>query len=384
MRNLFITKIFRSLLLFHIFLSLLIPVHSNIIQSDDSLIDEHRTFKSEEITRGERLFYGLVYTQNKSINCASCHNTRVSDTLNWNPDAIEISKIYLNKSSKDLSKVLINPSGKKMAEVHKDFDFSSEDIMLIKAYMDILPGIGLRPEKPAITKLILFIFAIILLGFSITDLIITKKLKKQWIHYFILILTGIFITHTLVVDALAIGHSPNYSPDQPIKFSHAVHAGQNATDCNYCHSSAQFSKVAGIPSENVCMNCHLVVRNGKRSGSFEIAKLINAYESKLPVEWIKVYNLPDHVFFSHAQHVKAGGITCQECHGAVEKTDVISLNTPLTMGWCINCHRSRKVDFQNNKFYTDYSDLKHKMQNKEIDSVTVEMVGGTDCMKCHY
>ena len=128
------------------------------------------------------------------------------------------------------------------------------------------------------------------------------------------IFTAVFITRSLVIDALAIGHSSGYAPDQPVKFSHEVHAGQNGTDCIYCHSYAPYSKSAGIPPENVCMNCHLLVRNGTRSGTFEIAKVIRAYEEMKPIEWIKVYNLPDHVFFSHAQHVSAGGISCQECH----------------------------------------------------------------------
>ena len=108
--------------------------------------------------------------------------------------------------------------------------------------------------------------------------------------------TGIFITNSLVAGALAIGHSPDYAPDQPVKFSHAVHAGQNGTDCIYCHSYATHSKSAGFPAENVCMNCHLLVRNGKRSGAFEIAKVIRDYEEMKSIEWIKVYNLPDHVF----------------------------------------------------------------------------------------
>jgi len=132
------------------------------------------------------------------------------------------------------------------------------------------------------------------------------------------------------------------------------------------------------------MNCHLLVRNGTRSGAFEIAKVISDYEEMRPVEWIKVYNLPDHVFFSHAQHVGAGGISCQECHGPVEKMDRISLADELTMGWCINCHRTKHVNFQNNKFYSEYKNLTDKIRKGEADSVTVENIGGTECMKCHY
>jgi hypothetical protein len=368
-----------------IFLSVFInPVHSNIIQPDDSTSFKQRTLSAEDLIRGERLFYGLTYLENKSINCAGCHNTRFSDTLNWNPDALEISLKYLDKSSGDLGKVLLNPAGKKMTLVHKEFQLSPEDVILIKAYMDKLTVMGLKQQKPVVTNLFLFIIASILFLISTIDLIIGKKIKKQWIHFVVLGTTGIFITWSLVVGALAIGHSPGYAPDQPVKFSHAVHAGQNGTDCIYCHSYATYSKSAGFPAENVCMNCHLLVRNGTRSGAFEIAKVIRGYEELKPVEWIKVYNLPDHVFFSHGQHAGAGGVNCQECHGPVEKTDRISLAGELTMGWCINCHRTRNVNFQDNKFYSEYRVLTEKIRKREAENVTVELIGGTECMKCHY
>ena len=132
------------------------------------------------------------------------------------------------------------------------------------------------------------------------------------------------------------------------------------------------------------MNCHFMVRSGTRSGVTEIAKVLNAYENRKPIEWIKVHNLPDHVFFSHAQHVSVGGVACQECHGKVEEMDVIKQVSDLSMGWCINCHRTKKINFQNNRFYTEYTGLAEKLKKGEIDSVTVEMVGGTECMKCHY
>ena len=354
------------------------------VQTADSVLDTHRSFKAEELIRGERLFFGLAYLKNESVNCAGCHNTRVSDTLNWNPDALEISKKYLGKSARDLFRVLQKPVGKKMALVHKDFHLTPEDVVLIKGYMDKVTVIGLRPDKPVITNLFLFIIASILLLFSITDLIITKKLKKRWINYLILTLTGVFITYILVINSITIGRSQYYSPMQPIKFSHAVHAGQNGTDCFYCHSSAPYSKIAGIPPINVCMNCHLMVRNGTRSGQFEIAKIISSYENHLPIEWIKVHNLPDHVFFSHAQHVTAGKVECTECHGNVKEMDVIKQVSDLSMGWCIDCHRTRKLDVKDNKFYTQYRELAERMKKGEIDSVTVAMVGGRECMKCHY
>lgn len=350
----------------------------------DSVIYKKRDFKAEEIVRGERLFFGLVYINNGSVNCAACHNTIVSDTLNWNPDALEISKKYLNKSALELSRVLLRPVGQKMAQVHKDIHLSREDIVLVKAYMDKFVHIGLRQDKPVITNLLLFIISTVFFLFSLIDITISKILKRRWVNYLILIVTGIFITNSLIVSAINIGRSKDYSPSQPIKFSHAVHAGQNETACIYCHSSAPYSKVAGIPPENVCLNCHLIVRNGTRSGAFEISKVISAYENHKPIAWIKVHNLPDHVFFSHAQHVSAGGVDCAECHGNVKEMNVIKQVSDLSMGWCINCHRTRKLNVQSNQFYSQYREMAEKLKKGVIDSVTVSMVGGRECMKCHY
>jgi hypothetical protein len=361
-----------------------IPVYSNIIQEADSVLSKQREFSAEDLIRGERLFYGLVYLKGKSVNCASCHNTRESDTLNWNPNALEISLKYKEKSPADLSRILLKASGAKMSQVHKNFQLTPEDIVLIKAYMNEFTEIGLKKSKPVITNLILFFIASILFLFAAIDLIIKKIFKNQWINGFILLSTGIFIVYTFVVTGLAIGRSKDYAPDQPVKFSHKVHAGQNGTECIYCHSSAPYSKSAGIPPVNVCMNCHLIVRNGTRSGTMEISKILKANDEKAPIKWIKVYNLPDHVFFSHAQHVGAGGISCQKCHGKVEEHDVISQVTDLSMGWCIDCHRNTKVNFEDNLFYTEYKDLIGKIKKGEIDSVTVDMIGGIECMKCHY
>lgn len=384
MHNSFRLEKLRYIFPFFFLAVFIVPVFPNSLQAKDSALIEKRGTDAEALIRGERLFYGLVYQDNKSINCAHCHNTRFSDTLNWNPDAIEISKKYLGKSAADLGKVLLNPVGKKMSQVHKGFQLTADEIALIKAYMDKLTVIGLKQHKPVITNLLLFIIASVLFLFSIIDLVIIKRFKKRWVHLFLLTSAGIFITYSLAAGAISIGHSPGYAPDQPVKFSHAVHAGQNGTDCLYCHSYATYSKSAGFPAENVCMNCHLLVRNGTRSGAFEIAKIVKNYEELKPVEWVKVYNLPDHVFFSHAQHTGAGGLNCRECHGVVEKTDRIKIANELTMGWCINCHRTRNVNFRNNKFYSEYRELSEKMGKEAADSVTVEDIGGTECMKCHY
>ena len=353
-------------------------------QLPDSIVYLQHTFTGEEIVRGERLFYGLAYLGSKSVNCASCHNTRVSDTLNWNPDALEISLKFEDKSAQDLSKVLLKPVGQKMKLVHKGFQLTAEDIILIKAYMNEFVDIGLKQDKPAITYLLLFIIASLLFLVSSADVIIKKIFKNQRINYAILTVTGIFITWVLAVNAVAFGRSKGYSPDQPIKFSHAVHAGQNKTDCNYCHYSAKTSKTAGIPAGSICYNCHLLVRNGTRSGATEIAKVIGALEEKKAVEWKRIYQLPDFVFFSHAQHVSAGEINCEACHGAVKEMDRLYQVPDLSMGWCIDCHKTRKVNLTNEYYKTYYPGFSHSLASGKIDSVMVTAIGGRDCGKCHY
>lgn len=353
-------------------------------QVPDSVVYKRTTFTAEELIRGERLFYGLVYLGDKSVSCSACHNTTVSDTLNWNPDALEISLKYHDKSAKDLSKVLLKPLGKKMKLVHKDFQLTPEDIVLIKAYMNKFETIGLKKNKPEITNLLLIIIAFILFFIAFIDLIIKKIFKDRRINWAIITISGVFITWILVVNAIAFGRSKGFAPAQPIKFSHAVHAGQNKTDCNYCHYTAKISKTAGIPSGSICLNCHLLVRNGTRSGATEIAKIIDHLDQKKAVEWVRIYKLPDFVFFSHEQHVSAGGINCEACHGDVKKMDRLYQFTDLSMGWCIDCHKTRKVNIANEYYHTYYPQLYDSLKAGKIDSVRVVAIGGRDCGKCHY
>jgi hypothetical protein len=371
-------KQFVSIIIF-----ILIPVLSAARQ--DSTI--HVTGSHEDLVRGERLFHGLVYTGIDAMDCSACHSTSSQatyDSINWNPNALEISLKYLDKTEADLSRVLLKPSGVKMAEVHANFNFSEEEIALLKLYMDNFPQKGLSEQKLVVTNLLLFILASVLFLGALTDMLITKKLEKQWINMAVLSVTTIYITWVLVVNAILIGRSPGYSPDQPIKFSHAVHAGQNGTDCVYCHSYAPISKVSGITPVNVCMNCHLLVRSGKRSGMFEISKVITAFENREPIRWIQIHNLPDHAYYNHSQHVTAGGLDCRECHGARENMHRVVQVSDLSMGWCVNCHRERNVNFTGNDFYSRYDLLAEEVRSGRIDSVNVDMLGGNDCMRCHY
>jgi hypothetical protein len=128
----------------------------------------------------------------------------------------------------------------------------------------------------------------------------------------------------------------------------------------------------------------MVVKEGPRSGKFEINKILRAVENNEPIVWNRVYNLPDHVFFSHAQHVTAGKLECVECHGAVEEMHIIEQFNDLSMGWCVNCHRDTEVQFIDNAFYEKYEKLHQELKVGNKERVSVEDIGGIECMKCHY
>ena len=144
------------------------------------------------------------------------------------------------------------------------------------------------------------------------------------------------------------------------------------------------SKSAGIPGTNVCMNCHNVVKKGKITGEVEIAKVLDSWNTKKPIEWIKVHNLPDHVWFSHAQHVNVGKRQCQECHGKVEEMDRVVQVESLGMGWCIDCHRNTNVQFKENEFYKEFAKYHEEMNAGLRSRVTVDDIGGNNCQTCHY
>lgn len=187
-----------------------------------------------------------------------------------------------------------------------------------------------------------------------------------------------------------------YKPEQPIKFSHKLHAADNEIACQYCHSSVEKSRHAGIPSVNICMNCHKGISSGPQYKEKEIAKIYAAAgfdvktatydESKQnPLKWIKVHNLPDHVYFNHSQHVVVGKIECATCHGDVKSMTVAEQKAPLTMKWCIECHRKTEVAMEGNAYYDRlHKALKEKYAGQYDVKFTVEKIGGLECAKCHY
>ena len=230
-----------------------------------------------------------------------------------------------------------------------------------------------------------FWISILLLVLSIFDLAVTKFIKAKFVNVIVIIITGVIVVEITVREAIALGRQEGYSPEQPIWFSHKVHVQQNKIDCRYCHHTVDDSKHAGFPSAQLCMNCHNVVKEGSRTGKTEIAKIYDAIENNKPIEWVKVHNLPDHVYFSHAQHTNIGQIDCAVCHGPVEEMDKVKQLSDLSMGWCVNCHRETNVtQFETNAFYKHYTELHEKLKSGEIKEVTVQDIGGNDCQKCHY
>ena len=235
-------------------------------------------------------------------------------------------------------------------------------------------------HKLAVFALISGILVIVIL----IDLIFTHILKAKWISY-VLLLSALWILGEWSWDvATDLGRQQSYQPDQPIWFSHKVHAGQNQIDCEYCHFTAETSMHAGIPPASVCMNCHSQVKEGKQTGKKEIDKIYTALKDNKPIEWVKVHNLPDFVYFNHEQHVKVGKLDCTECHGDVAQMDQIAQVNTLSMGWCLDCHRTHKVQFTENNFYGSYKKLHEDLKAGKIDQVNVKMIGGEDCAKCHY
>jgi hypothetical protein len=172
----------------------------------------------------------------------------------------------------------------------------------------------------------------------------------------------------LIVGALRrVGVSEGYAPEQPIAFSHRIHAGDNQIPCLYCHFAAERSRHAGIPPLAVCMNCH----GQLKIALAEVEKLKEAVAQRRAVRWVKVHNLPDFVYFNHSQHVLRR-IPCRACHGRIETMERVRQVAPLTMGWCIDCHRAKGV-------------VPPSRQGAPlVAGGTTAAIGGQDCSKCHY
>ncbi len=257
----------------------------------------------------------------------------------------------------------------------------------------------------------------------------------------VLLIATILGGYFTINGAMNIGRQQGYQPDQPIKFSHKTHAGTQKIDCKFCHDGARRSKHSVIPAANTCMNCHAAVKKGSTYGTGEITKIyasigfnpntgtyIDDYENMSmdevakiykkwialnndddrdivkkqwkhikkslttdvkkhvggPIPWVRIHNLPDHVYYNHSQHVTVGKLECQTCHGKIEEMEIVEQHSPLSMGWCINCHRKTDVKFSGNEYYESYEKFHEELKSGERSSVKVSDIGGLECQKCHY
>ncbi len=362
--------------------------------------------------------------------------------------------------------------------------FTDEDIASIFLYIDeqynkvpagpvLAAGGGqANSERKPSTYIYLFLFAILLIVVSVLSRVIynlkamvaaedgvelpaqkslLQMLSSKGVVGFLIFALVVFGGYTTVNNGIAFGRQQGYTPEQPIKFSHATHTGVQGIDCQYCHDGARRSKHASIPAANTCMNCHKAIEKGSIYGTQELTKVfasigydpltdkyIEGYdklsneeikaiytkwigetymkdneltaldrkgertvkeqwegiESSLtnelkesiagPIEWTRIHMLPDHVYFNHSQHVNIGELECQQCHGKVEEMDLMYQYSPLSMGWCINCHRETEVKFTGNDYYKTYKQYHDAIAKGERTKVTVEDIGGLECQKCHY
>ncbi len=371
-----------------------------------------------------------------SSNCASCHYVGPESKKLIGPGLgahtlDEHPREWLYKWIKN-SNALIESGDERAIAVYEEYNkvamtafpyFSNEDIDNILAYISAPPKEVVVQESELVTSevsssdntttiltfilvtLLIFIFVLARLknvlkelkGEETQNLFSTTYiwLKSNPSFIVLLIIIGLSYGCRSAWDGLLnIGVQQGYQPDQPIAFSHKIHAGENAVDCNYCHSGARESKSAGVPSANVCMNCHTYINEGRsEEGTQEISKIyqaigfdpetktyIEGYE-QIPIEWIRIHNLPDLAYFNHSQHVTVGGVECQTCHGPIQEMEVVEQYSPLTMGWCINCHRETQVDTTNNYYHDLNEGWIEKYHGEEI---TAAKIGGLECGKCHY
>ncbi len=425
----------RLLLLGTVFLfSLLNPVFA---QDETASAAVTESAAGGDIAKGEALFKSL---------CASCHKRYKRTT---GPALFGVterrSKKWLYSWIKNSTEMIASGDADAVA-IYEEYNktamntfpqLSNQDIDDILAYAMVIKE--KRPKPPVIegevggsgsavsTNLILAALALVFLMLVGVLFLVNKTLKnfaeannielqgreertsiwKAFVqNQFLVLVVSILLLlasgYYVYGYCMQIGLDEGYQPIQPIHYSHKIHAGDNKIECKYCHSSARVSKTSGIPSLNVCMNCHKSISEvadatatadySKEFYDGEIKKLYKAvgwdeatqsYTGKTePVKWVRIHNLPDFAYFNHSQHVSVAGIECQKCHGPVEEMEIMYQHAPLTMGWCINCHRETNVKVEGNEYYEKI----HKELSKKygVDKLTAAQMGGLECGKCHY
>jgi mono/diheme cytochrome c family protein len=394
-----------------------------------------------DVQKGKALF---------NANCAACHKLKkraVGPALAG--VSAKYDKEWLYSWIKN-STAMVKSGDAQAVAIYEEYNgsvmtsfpqLSNEDIDNILAYTDYTPpAAAVAATQPVATAvqdqnslsndLILGVLVLVLAALVVMLFLVTKALKQiaflngvevvekekpqrtpLWKVYaqnpFLVFVTVVF----LLLSSAYVGYSylmqvgidQGYMPIQPIHYSHKIHAGDNQIECKYCHSSARVSKHSGIPSLNVCMNCHMNIAeyNGeedldkgytKEFYTNEIKKLYKAvgwdentqsYTGETqPVKWVRIHNLPDFVYFNHAQHVSVAGVDCQKCHGPVEEMEILYQHSSLTMGWCINCHRETNVNVKDNAYYTKIHEELSKKYG--VEKLTAAQMGGLECGKCHY
>lgn len=382
-------------------------------------------------------------------NCAACHNPLKDATgpALKGVDARVPNKEWLYKWVKNSASVIA--TGDKYAnDLYNKWNktamtafpsLSNEEIDAIVTYVNSVEekkvaGPAVAAEKPQSDNTLLYALLTVVLLITVFILTQVNKVLARSANVkagipsvkdvpFLRNKVVLAILSIIIISAIGIwltngselGRQKNYMPQQPIFYSHKVHAGINQINCLYCHSGAEKSRHAMIPSTNVCMNCHkqineytgaeehpLVSMEGtKIDGTAEIKKLYEFagwdpvkkdYKRDTatgeilakPVEWVKIHNLPDHVYFNHSLHVVSGKVACQRCHGNIEQMDEVYQFADLSMGWCINCHRETKVQFADNNYYSIFQKYHDEIKSGKREDVKVSDIGGLECQRCHY
>ncbi len=364
---------------------------------------------SLQVVTGKKIF---------SANCAACHkldakligpalrNIADKRSDDWLKSWIKDNAALRTSGDADAIAIFDEYNGSPMTAFPQLKDADLEAIIAYTSHADILEvkkadtaaSDNLAKVDPIPWATYLVILVLVLLAIWVYFISKNEFLKLMTT---IALLLGVgYISYAAMMD---IGVDQGYKPIQPIAFSHEIHAGDNKIDCEYCHSSAKHSKTSGIPSANVCMNCHKSISeyNGpvtdEKDKAFydgEIQKIYDAigwdkeklayiegYEEK-PIEWIRIHNLPDFAYYNHSQHVTVAGLECQTCHGPVEEMDEVEQFSPLTMGWCIECHKTTDLKVESNEYYAKIHEELSKKYG--VEKVTVAQMGGRECGKCHY
>lgn len=199
------------------------------------------------------------------------------------------------------------------------------------------------------------------------------------------LLLGLIIFATVAVAGVWYYFSPEYTdvgyaPEQPVPFSHKLHAGELDFDCQYCHTNVSESKHANVPASETCMNCHSQIK----TDSPRLEKVRESWETGESIEWIRVHNLPDYAYFNHAAHVNVG-VGCESCHGRIDRMEVVQQVEPLSMSWCLDCHRNPEQHIRPVDEVTTMGYIIENQVEKGHDLVSEKNIDPpTNCQSCHY